>query len=162
MPSAGRPASVEQRRRDVDQARGAGDPRAAALAARQLHDPRHMQRFAVQQEAVLGLAVIAESFAVVGDDDHDRAIEDAARGKPIEKAAHELVRVGDLAVVGLRHRVRRRRRVRRVRLVEVQEREQRLAGVRIDPRRQRVHRARAVALRVRERLPVPAIVSASS
>ena len=124
-------------------------------AAGQADDRRHLQRFAVEEQAVLGFAVIAEPFAMIGDDRDDRAVEDAARWRPSEKAPDELVGVRDLAVVGRSHRVRGRRRVRRVRLVEVQEHEQRA--------RSRARRAtppaprpfRAVALRVGQRLPAP-------
>ena len=110
-----------------------------------------MQRFAIQQQSMLGLAVIAESFAVVGDENNDCAIENAARGQAIDEPADDLVRIRDLSVVRLCVRVRRRRRVRRVRLIEMEKGEERLAGVAVDPGGQRVGGDLPVALRFGER-----------
>ena len=93
--------------------------------------------------------MIAEPFTVIGDDGDDGAIEQGAGGQPIEKAADELVGIGDLAVIGLRHRVRRRRRIRRVRLIEMQEREQLLAGLAVNPRGQCADGHPSIPLRVR-------------
>ena len=96
-------------------------------------------------------AVIAEPFAVIGHDGDNGTIEEGPSLQPIEKAPDELVGVGDLAVVRLRHRVRRRRRIRRVRLVKMKEREEFLAGVTVNPRGQRVDRHASIALGVRQR-----------
>src|SRR5258708_38515690 len=69
---------TEQRGGDVAQAERARDPPSGARAAGQPQDPRHMERFAVQQDSVLRLAVIAEPFAVVRYDRDDRAVEPPA------------------------------------------------------------------------------------
>ena len=42
------------------------DPAAGALAARLLDDERHVDRLVVDEQAVLLLAVIAETLAVIG------------------------------------------------------------------------------------------------
>jgi hypothetical protein len=100
---------------------------------------------------VLRLAVIAQSFSVVGSDGHDRAIEEPPRGQTIDEAADQLVRVGNLSVVGVTEiAIGRRRRVGRVRLVEMQEGEEALSSARLDPGRHRLDGDRAVALLLRQ------------
>ena len=71
------------------------------------------------------LAVIAESFAVIGEQHDGRAIVDSRSAKALEQPADDLVRVGDLAVVRRVGRITRWRRVGLVRLVEVEEQEER-------------------------------------
>ena len=114
-----------------------------------------MERFAVQQDPVFRLAVIAQPFAVVRHDCDNRAVEPSARLQTIEQPADQFIGVGDLAVVGLRHSMRCRRRVRRMRLVEVKKREHLRVGLTIEPGAERVDGEAAVALRVGQRFTTP-------
>ena len=50
---------IEQRRRDVDLAERARDPRARAGGAGKPQDPRNAQRLAIKEDAVFGFAVVA-------------------------------------------------------------------------------------------------------
>ena len=77
-------------------------------AARQPQDKGHLQRFTVQQDAVLGLAVIAETLAVVGHDRDDGAVEPSTRLDPIEQPPDEFVGIRNLAIVGVAGAIGRR------------------------------------------------------
>ena len=102
---------------------------AGARAPRQLHEQRDLQGLAIQQDPVLVLAVIPQPLAVIGEEDDDRAVVDAA------SVFRSAMKLADDRVGGARSRRRTdrrsgserlRRRVRRVRLVEVEEEEERL------------------------------------
>ena len=142
---------VEQCRRDVDDPDRAADARSCAGATGQPQNSRHVQRFAVQEDAVLRFAVIVQSFAVIRYDGDDRLVEQSLRLKPREKPADQFVRICDFAVVWVRQSVRRRRIVRRVRLVQVEEREQPCGRLPIDPRGERLDGQSSIALRLRQR-----------
>jgi hypothetical protein len=100
-------SQIEQGRRDIHEAQRTGDV-SSGTAARQPQDPRHLQRFTVQQDPVLGLAVIAEPFAVVGHDRDDGAVEPATRLDPIEQPPDEFVGIRNLAIVGVAGAIGRR------------------------------------------------------
>ena len=69
---AGKAGVVEQRRQHVDRPRhGVRD--AAGGQARSGHDPRHAQRGVVEEHAVGPFAVLAETLAVVGRHEDERA-----------------------------------------------------------------------------------------
>jgi hypothetical protein len=130
----------EDRRGDVDQADVAAYPLAGARAAGEFGHERHLDRLAVEQQAVLVLAVVAQPLAVVGEQDDQSPVVDSAPVELGEKPADEIVGSGDLAVVGvgvarLHHR---RRAVRSVRLVEVQEEEERPLSDPIEKTQRRV------------------------
>ena len=72
------PTASADGREDVAERRGRRDGRAGAPAARELDEKRHLQRLAVQEHPVLGLAVVAEPFAVVGEEDDERLVVEAA------------------------------------------------------------------------------------
>ena len=102
---------------------------AGRIAARQLDDERHVHRRVVEEQAVLLLAVIAETLAVIGQQHDRRLLVEGRRAQPIEQASDDLVRVSDLAVVRFVRRETRRRGIGFVRLVDVKEQEERLAAV---------------------------------
>ena len=81
---------------------------------------------------MLVLAVIPQTFAVVGKKNDQSTIVDAERFEPREQTADDVIRLGDLAVVG--------RLVRRVRLVDVEEEKERLLRVLLDPRQRELQR----------------------
>ena len=102
---------------------------------------------------MLLLAVVAQPFAVVGG---HRDQEPALAGlQAIQQPAHQLVGVGDLAVVGVAAGVARRRGVRGVRLVEVEEGEEARVRPGLHPPGQRLHRHGTVALDRGQRLHGP-------
>ena len=109
------------RRRVRDDAR---DTRAGRRSPGSLISSGTRSVLAIEEEAVLVLAVLAEALPVVGGHHHDRAVQEPAAVELVQQPPDELVRVGDLAVVRILRAVSLRRRVRRVRLVEVQEREE--------------------------------------
>jgi hypothetical protein len=111
-----------------------------------------VERLAIEQDAVLAFAVIAEPLTVIRHDGDDRVVEEMFRLEPLEQPAYELVRVGNFAIVGVGEPMRGRRRVRGVRLVEVEEREHLRARFPIDPVGERVNADLPVALVVAQRL----------
>src|ERR687888_1798021 len=46
------------------------------------------------------LIVVSQALTVIGRRDHDRLVQQAERGKPVEDASELRVREGDLTVVG--------------------------------------------------------------
>ena len=139
---------------EVDQRRGRGHALAGALAAGQLEDQRHVQRFAVEEHAVLRFAVVAEAFAVVREDEDRRPLVLAALPQAVEEAAERGVGGGDLAVVriGEARPERLGRGVRRVWLEQVDEQEPGAALSAllraVEPAQGRVHRLDARALQL--------------
>ena len=116
------------RRHDVDQADGPLHARAGLARARQLEEERHVEGLAVEEYAVLLLAMVAEPLAVVGDEEDDRAVIDTRAAELAEELSDHRVARRDLAVVGSAVAAAEGlgRLIRRVRLVDVQEQEERL------------------------------------
>ena len=79
---------------------GAATRDAARRPLRQLEDQRHLERLAVEEDAVLLLAVVAQPLAVVGEEDDDRPVVDPLLLQLGEQVADDRVGGGDLAVVG--------------------------------------------------------------
>ena len=151
LASLRRAGEIENRRRQVDLLDRRRDPPGAILA-RQLHDQRNVHGRVVEKEPVLLLAVIAEPFAVIGEQHDGRALVDARGAQPVEQPADDLVRVGDLAVIRLVGGEARRRRVGLVRLVDVEEEEERLLRIaRPEPLLSGRERAFAIALDLADR-----------
>jgi hypothetical protein len=125
----GQPHEVQHRRRDVDQPRQSphAQPRRqeAGRAARgpggRGDDHRHVEGGAVNEDAVGGLAVIAERFAVVGEIDDQGALAQALRVERVEQPRDLRVGVQHLTGVGSGCPAPElvRRRVRLVRIVEM-------------------------------------------
>jgi len=116
---------------EVDQPHGGGDARPAPGRAGKLHEEGHVEGPSVEQDAVVLLPVLAQALAVVGEDDHDRAVVDPPLAQLVEEEAHRLVGRGDLAVVGEEAREPGGRLVGGVGLVDVEEEEEGTVG---DPR----------------------------
>ncbi len=70
----------------------------------QLDEQRDVERLAVEEDAVLLLAVLAQPLAVIREQDHDRAVVEAAAPQLPDEVAHDRVGRRDLAVVGARSR----------------------------------------------------------
>ena len=106
-----------------------------ASAPGELHEERHLERLAVEEDAVLVLAVLPEPLAVVGEEDDEALLVEAERLQPVDQLAHDGVRRGDLAVVGLGVPAPEGlgRLVGAVRLVDVEEREEGRVLLRLDP-----------------------------
>ena len=141
-----RDAGDSRRRRDAEQLqRGGhhvhrphriGDAAPVHRAERRPHDERHVDDAVVDEEAVGGLAVVAEALAVIAHHQDDGAIVDAERFELRDHPRHLAVGERDFAVVGMplvARRERLRRAVRRVRVVEVQPGEKGLAAARVQP-----------------------------
>ena len=138
------------RGKDVDETGGSGDALAGPRAARELDEERNPELLAVEKDPVLVLAVVAEPFAVIGEEDDDRPVVDPFRLQESEKASEDRVRGRDLSVVGAARVAALEGLggiVRRVRLVEMEEREQRLVRrLRADPRLEDLRRDRSAPL----------------
>jgi hypothetical protein len=122
---------VEDRRHQVDVLHQVRDPASRAGVALLLDDERHVDRLVVDEQAVLLLAMIAESFAVIRHQHDRRTVVELMRLQVLHQAADDFVAVRDLAVVGRVRREACRRCVRLVRLVEMekQKRARRADGV---------------------------------
>ncbi len=102
---------------------------------------------------MLLLAVVVQALAVVRGDGDDGTVVEAARAQPVQKPAHELVRVRHVAVVRRsRSAIALGGRVGRVGLVKMQEREEAPALPGLDETREGLHRGRAIPLEVAHRL----------
>ena len=114
---------LEDRRHQVDVLDQIGDAPSRARVALLLDDQRHVHRFLVHEQAVLLLAVVAEAFAVIREQDDRRSVVELMRFQIPDQLADDLVAVRHFAVV--RHVLGEplRRRVRLVRFVEMQEEE---------------------------------------
>ena len=100
-----------------------GDAPARAGVPFLFDDQRHVNRFVVDEQSVLLLAVIPEPFTVIRQQ-HDRGtVVELTRLQVLEKMPDDFVAVGNLAVVRQVLAEPRRRRVRLVRLVEMEEQE---------------------------------------
>src|SRR5436190_1402500 len=133
-----RSVATQHRRREIGERCRLFYRTARACGRRQLDDQRHVQHFAIQQDSVLVLAVLPQTFAVIGREEDQRAIVDAGMFEKRQQLADELVRRLDLTVV--------RRHIRRVRLVEVDEEKERLRLVLADPSLRNRERRRAGTL----------------
>jgi hypothetical protein len=113
-----------------------------------------VDRLAVDQHAVLVLAVVVEPFAVVREEHDQGAVVDAASLEELQKGSDDLVGPRDLAVVAqlVPGEIRLGRLVGRMRLEEVEKGEERLARVPRDPLRQQSLRVVAAALHPRNGL----------
>src|SRR5439155_13128897 len=79
---------------------GLSDARPAAARARELQEERYVKDLAIEQDAVLLLAVVPEAFPVVGDEKDDRAVVDPLALELPEELSHDGVARRDLAIVG--------------------------------------------------------------
>jgi hypothetical protein len=105
---------------------------------RQLQHQRDLQRFPIQEDAVLLLPVVEQALAMVGQEHDQRSVVEVLLLERGDEAPDQAVRVSDLSVVGtvlVLGLVRLGRRVRRVRVEQVQEEEHAL--VRLHARSQR-------------------------
>ena len=100
-----------------------GDPPPRADTRLLLDDERHVDRFVVDEQPVLLLAVVAESFPMIGEQDDRRSIVELVRLQITNQPADDFVGVRDLAIVRRKLREPLGRRVRFVRFVEVKEQE---------------------------------------
>ena len=112
---------IEDRRHDVDVLNDVGDAPACARVAFLLDNQRHVDRFVVDEEPVLLLAVVAEPFSVIRQQDDRRPVVQLMRLQVLDQESDDFVGVRDLSVVGRVFRKTFRRRVRLVRLVEMEE-----------------------------------------
>ena len=103
------------------------DALAGASAGGELHQERHLDRLAVEEDAVLLFAVVAEALAVIGEQDDEGSVVEPEPAQAIEERAHRGIRGRHLAVVGIgvRGAPRLGRLVGGVRLVQVEEEEDR-------------------------------------
>src|SRR5437773_10712786 len=85
-----------------------------------LDDQRNVYGLFVHEETVLLLAVIAEAFPVVGQQDNGRPVVELVRLQVPHEPADDFIAVGDLAVVRVVCPEALRRCVRLVRLVQMQ------------------------------------------
>ena len=101
-----------------------------------------MDVLGVEQHAVLLLAVVAQTLAVIGEQDDERAIVDAEGAELVDQFTDDAVRGRNLAVVGQRvaRAIGLRRLIGGVRLVQVKEQEEWLAGGGAEPRLHGVER----------------------
>jgi hypothetical protein len=151
----GRDAALAQHGAEDIGQRGRRGNRAAGIARRrELQQQRHLDRLAVEEDAVLLFPMVAEAFAVVGDDEDEGAVVEPAVAQELQEVAHDRIGAGDLRVIRRPHAaaVRLGRVVRRVWLVEVEKDEERLRGMRIDERARRGGGRGAVALHESHRL----------
>ncbi len=132
----GQPGELEHGREEIDEPYRALE--AASLRnPRRAHQERHVQRRLIGEEAVQALLVLAEPFAVVGEDDERRVVAEPERAERVLEAAEELVGPRHLAVVGtpcVAGGVGLGRLVGIVRLVEVKPEEDSLARLAVEPR----------------------------
>src|SRR5690242_18650521 len=117
---------TDDRGKNVDELRGHGDAFAGEILSRKFDDQRNVEHFAIEQNAVLRFAVIAESFAVIAAENNERFVVEPALLQFVEKLADIKIGGGDLAVIRARRVFRFERLdrlVRRVRLEEMKEEE---------------------------------------
>jgi hypothetical protein len=120
---AGRLHEIQDRRHEIDVLNQIRDPPAGAGVAFLLDDQRDVDRFVVHEETVLLLAVVAQPFSVIGEQDDCGAIVELMRLQVLHEAPDDFVRVRDFAVVRRVGGEAIRRRVWLVRLVQVEEQE---------------------------------------
>src|SRR5262249_4429570 len=86
----------DDRRKDIDEG---GRTRLAARfdAAGRLDEERNADRLAVEENPVLVLAVLAQSLAVVGEEDDERPLVEAFRFQEGDERADDRVRRRDLS-----------------------------------------------------------------
>ena len=121
-------------RKEVHEPDRAAHHRAGVGATRKLHQERHSDGFAIEENSVLLFAVIAEPLAVVGQNEDERTFGNARRQRG-EELADDGVRMRHLRVVRIRVAAPKRLRglARRVRLHQVKEREEGAAAALADP-----------------------------
>ena len=111
----------EDGRHDVDVLHPRRHTPLCALTTGLLHDERDTQHLFVQQQAVFLLAVVAETFAVIGHQQDRRPVIQLVGLQIREESPDDLVGVGDLRVVRRLRFEACRCLVGRVRLSNVQE-----------------------------------------
>ena len=122
----GQGREVEQRLRYVRLANRGRYPPSSLAAVREPDHQGNVQRLAIEKHAMLLLSVIAEPLSVIRGNGDDRMVVTPHRPQGVEEPAHDLVGVGDIAVVGRGvARMPARRIVGRVRFVQVEKREHR-------------------------------------
>jgi hypothetical protein len=131
---------VEDGREDV----GERDLGAAAAAQRPggPDDEGHGRGRVVHEEAVGGLAVLAQAFPVVRGHHEERAVEELPLAEARDEAAHEVVREGHLRLVGVGGKARPERLggvVRKVRVEEMDPGEELPRPHLVDPGERVVH-----------------------
>ena len=97
---AGRPATAATVGKTSVRATGAAHGLARAARPRQLDHQRNVDRLAVEENAVLVLAVVVEPLAVVRQEDDEGAVVDVLVLEVLQERADDLVGPRDLAVVG--------------------------------------------------------------
>src|SRR5262249_50781905 len=100
---------LENRRDHVDELHDVGEPLAAAGAAGLLHDEWHVNRFIVDEQAVFLLAVIAEAFTVIREENNRRAIVELVGFQVSDQTTDDFIRIRDFAIVRLVFVIIRRR-----------------------------------------------------
>ena len=78
---------LEDRRHDVDEARGAADDARGPHPARRADEQRDADQFVEESTPVDEGAVLGERLAVIGDDDDRRAVGERERLEPVEDAS---------------------------------------------------------------------------
>ena len=131
---------------DVDVLDDVADTAAGAFAGGLFDDQRDVNRFVVEEQPVLLLAVIAKAFAVIRQQDDGRFVVElvrlqiahaaARRSRPRTRSRRRRSVLGELC----------RRRVGRVRIVQVQEQEHARRALLVEPRFGDRFDVRAVAL----------------
>ena len=112
---------IEDRRHEVDVLHEVAHAPPRARVAFLLDDERHVDSLVVHEQPVLLLAVVAEPFSVIRQQDDRRPVVQLMRLQVLDQASDDFVGVRDLSVVGRVFRKTFRRRVRLVRLVEMEE-----------------------------------------
>ena len=124
---------VENGRCQVDVLHRLGHATPSSKVPRQLDDERHQDRFVVQKDAVLLLTVISKPLTVIREQDDGRVIIHAMGSQRLQQPANDLIRVGDLPIIGSVLGVPRRCGVRLVWFVEMQEQEQAGRALQVKP-----------------------------
>src|ERR1051325_3939411 len=97
---------------------GRGNTTPSLTAVGQLDDKRNTDRLVIEKQPVFLLAVIAQSFAVIGQEHNGGPIVELPRLERFQESADNLVRVRNLTVVRCVFSKASGRRVRPVRLVD--------------------------------------------
>ena len=139
---------LQDRGEHIDELHGRGNRGSGLARLRQLHDQRNLQRLAIEKEAVLLLAVLAEAFAMVGKQDDQGFIVDALALQIVDEITDDAIGVGDLAIVMIPvgAEVWLGRSVGSVRVVEVEEKEEGLARLSVEPFLRRLQRLVTISL----------------
>ncbi len=91
---------LEDCRHQIDMTHGLVYNPTGALPSGQSNHQRHMDSAVVDEEAVEALAMLAESFSMVGCENQQRGVEEIALLESGTKLADQEIGVGDLTFVG--------------------------------------------------------------